>query len=191
MLGRYPDATLQIFTDIFMRNTAAATVERLGGLAAEAAVRMQWIGVPALKFQAKIRPEMEALHERFKAERARISWTGFHHVSPTSMMNFISSLVFSQNGNPVWQEMVNTQGEEPRSSSSWPIRTGRDRARDSWDHQLPHSYLNDPSALTLRESETGYTPTGITLADYMASTGIDHAIRTRWPNTCSRTASVP
>ena len=113
MLARYPRATLEVITDIFMRNTAAATVERLGGLAAEAAVRMQWIGVPALKFQAKIRPEMEALHERFKAE-GRDFWTGFHHVSPTSMMNFVSSLVFSQNGNSVWQEMVNTQGEDAK-----------------------------------------------------------------------------
>jgi N-acyl-D-aspartate/D-glutamate deacylase len=172
VLGRHPQATLEVITDIFMRNTAAATVERLGGLAVEANVRMQWVGVPAFKFQANIRPELEALHERFKAE-GRDFWTGFHHVSPTSMMNFISSLVFSQNGNPVWQEMVNAQGEEVKlkllADPAW-----RDRARESWNNQLPHSHLNDPSALTFRESETGYTPTGITLADFMASTGIGH-----------------
>ena len=113
MLGRYPGATLEVITDIFMRNTAAATVERLGGLAVESNVRMHWVGVPAFKFQANIRPELEALHERFKDE-GRDIWTGFHHVSPTSMMNFISSLVFSQNGNPVWQEMVNAEGEEAK-----------------------------------------------------------------------------
>ena len=172
VLGRYPGATLEVITDIFMRNTAAVTVERLGGLAGDANVRMLWVGVPAFKFQANIRPELEALHERFKAE-GRDFWTGFHHLSPTSMMNFVSSLVFSQNGNPVWQEMVNAQGEEAKlkmlADPVW-----RDRACDSWNNQLPHSYLNDPRALTFRESETGYTPTGITLADYMASTGIEH-----------------
>jgi N-acyl-D-aspartate/D-glutamate deacylase len=172
VLARYPAATLQVITDIFMRNTAAATVERMGRLAGAANVRMQWVGVPALKFAAKIRPELEALHERFKAE-GRDFWTGFHHVSPTSMMNFISSLVFGQNGNPVWQEVVNAKGEaaklEMLADPAW-----RDRARDAWNNQLPHSYLNDPSAMTFRESETGYTPTGTTLADYMASTGINH-----------------
>ncbi|MCM3886084.1 amidohydrolase family protein [Frankia sp. R82] len=172
VLGRYPGATFEVITDIFMRNTAAATVERLGAIAAETNVRMQWVGVPAFKYQAPIRPELDALHERFKAE-GRDFWTGFHHVSPTSMMNFVSSLVFSQNGNPVWQELVNAQGEEAKlkllDDPDW-----RDRARESWNNQLPHSYLNDPSALIFRESETGYTPTGITLADYMASTGIAH-----------------
>lgn len=172
VLARYPSATFQVITDIFMRNTAAATVERMGRLVAEATVRMQWIGVPTLKFQAKIRPALEALHERFKAE-GHDFWTGFHHVSPASMMNFVTSLVFGQNGNPVWQEMVNAKGEEAKlkmlADPAW-----RDRARESWNSQLPHSYLNQPSALTFRESETGYTPTGITLADYMASTGIKH-----------------
>jgi len=133
---------------------------------------MQWVGVPPFKFQAAIRPELEALHERFKAE-GRDFWTGFHHITPTSMMNFVSSLVFSQNGNPTWQEMVNCRDEQEKlemlADPVW-----RDRARESWNNQLPHSYLNEPSALTFRESETGYTETGITLADYMNSTGIEH-----------------
>jgi N-acyl-D-amino-acid deacylase len=172
VLGRYAGATLEVITDIFMRNTAAATVERLGALAVETGVRMNWVGLPPFKFQAAIRPELEALHERFKAED-RDFWTGYHHIAPTSMMNFISSLVFSQNGNPVWQEMVNAEGEVAKlgmlADSAW-----RERARKSWDNQLPHSYLNNPSALSFRESETGYTATGTTLADFMASTGIEH-----------------
>ena len=172
VLGRYPGATFEVITDIFMRNTAAATVERLGAIAIETNVRMQWVGVPPFKFQAPIRPELDALHERFK-EEGRDFWTGFHHISPTSMMNFASSLVFSQNGNPTWQEMVNCRDEHEKlamlADPAW-----RERARESWNSQLPHSYLNDPSALTFRESETGYTETGITLADYMNSTGIEH-----------------
>ncbi len=112
-IGLSRRVTFEVIADIFMRNTAAVTVERLGRLASEANVRMQWVGVPAFKYQANIRPELEALHERFK-EEGRDFWTGFHHVSPTSMMNFISSLVFSQNGNPVWQEMVNAKGEETK-----------------------------------------------------------------------------
>jgi N-acyl-D-amino-acid deacylase len=173
VIARHPGATLQVIVDNFMRMTGPDSVERLGKLAKAAGVRMQWAGVPALKFQAKVLPRLEALHEQFKAEGLDF-WTGYHHVSPTSVINFISTLVFGQNGNPVWQEVINEKDEEKKlamlADPAW-----RDRARDSWDNlQYRHSYLNDPSAMTLRESETGYGPIGVTLADYMASTGINH-----------------
>ena len=51
----------------------------------------------------------------------------------------------------------------------------RARARDSWDNQFAHSYLHEPAANLLRESESGYGPIGVTLADYMAQAGIAHA----------------
>ena len=54
--------------------------------------------------------------------------------------------------------------------------TWRDQARAKpGTTSSPHSYLHDPDALFLRESESGYGPIGVTLADYMAQTGINHA----------------
>lgn len=172
VLARYPGATFQIIVDHFMRMTGPDTVERMGRLAAAAGVRMQWAGLPTLQYQAKVRERSEVLHERFKAE-GREFYTGFHHVSPTSVINFGRSLVFAQNGNPVWQEVVNapTWAEKHAmlSSPEW-----RDRAREAWNNQFAHSYLNDPSAMTLRESESGHGPTGLTLADYMVKAGFNH-----------------
>jgi N-acyl-D-amino-acid deacylase len=173
VIGRHPGATLQVIVDNFMRMTGPESVERLGRLAGAAGVRMQWLGVPALKFQNKVLGPIEAMHERFKAEE-RDFWTGYHHVSPTSVVNFERTLVFAQNGNPVWHEVIEAKTEDEKlamlADPAW-----RDRARQSWNDQYPHSYLNFPEHMTLRESETGYGPTGCTLADYMTSSGIDHA----------------
>ncbi len=172
VLARYPGATFQVIVDHFMRMTGTASVERMGRLAKAAGVRMQWAGLPTLEYQAKVYGPSKVLHEQFKAEGLPF-WTGFHHVSPTSVINFGRSLVFAQNGNPVWQEIVNAPSWEEKeallSDPAW-----RDRARDAWDSQYAHSYLNDPEALFLRESESGYGPTGITLGQYMAQTGINH-----------------
>lgn len=172
-LARYPSSTLQVIVDYFMRHTANASVERFGRLAKAAGVRMQWAGMPTLKFMAPQLPGAQALHEGFKAEGLPF-YTAFNVISPTSVINFGRTLVFGQNGNPVWQELVNTPGWDAKAAmltdAAW-----RDRARDAWDKQFSHSLLHDPSALLLRESESGYGPIGVTLADYMAQTGINHA----------------
>ena len=172
VLGRYP-ASFQVIVDHFFRMTGPAQVERMGRLSKAAGVRMQWLGLPALKYQAEIRKPAQVLHDRFKAEGLDF-WTSYHHVSPTSVINFSRSLVFSQNGNPVWQEVINTPTWEGKcrllSDPAW-----LDRARDSWNNQFAHSALNDATSLTLRESESGYGPIGITLADYKVQTGISHS----------------
>jgi N-acyl-D-aspartate/D-glutamate deacylase len=173
VLARYPGATLEVPVDNFMRMTGPRSAERLARYSKETGVRVQWGGVPTLKFQNRILPQNLELHERFKAEGLDM-WTLFHFVSPTSVFNFTSTLVFGQNGNPVWQEVVNERDEAKKlamlADEAW-----RDRAREAWDtQQYPHSYLNQPAALTLRESETGYGPVGVTLADYMRASGINH-----------------
>jgi N-acyl-D-amino-acid deacylase len=173
VVARYPGATFQVIVDHFMRMTGPDTVERLGRIAQATGVRMQWAGLPTLKYQAKVRKRSEELHEQFKAEGLDF-WTGFHHVSPTSVINFGRSLVFAQNGNPVWQEVVNAPTwDEKRGLLSDP--QWRDRARQAWNNQFAHSYLHDPTALFLRESESGYGPIGVTLAEYMSHSGINHA----------------
>jgi N-acyl-D-aspartate/D-glutamate deacylase len=173
VLARHEGATFQVIVDHYMRMTGPEQTERFGRMAKEIGVRMQWAGLPTLQFQAQVRPRSEALHEQFKAEGLDI-WTGYHHVSPSSVINFARSLVFAQNGNPVWQELVEA-GTWDEKSTMLTDSVWLDRARQAWDDQYPHSYLHDPSALTLRESESGWGPTGITLADYMEQTGIGHS----------------
>ncbi|HEX7792159.1 MAG TPA: amidohydrolase family protein, partial [Afipia sp.] len=100
-------------------------------------------------------------------------YTGFHHVSPTSVINFGRSLVFAQNGNPVWQEVVDAETWDEKaamlSDAEW-----LERAREAWKNQYSHSYLHDPSALTFKESETGWGPVGVTLGQYMEEAGIEN-----------------
>jgi N-acyl-D-amino-acid deacylase len=173
VVARHAGATFQVIVDHFMRMTGPAQVERLGGIAKIAGVRMQWAGLPTLKFQAKVLGRSAELHKQFKDEGLDF-WTGYHHVSPTSVINFVRSLVFAQNGNPVWQEIINVPSWEEKAALL-SDREWRARARESWNNQYAHSYLHDPTALTFRESESGAGPVGVTLADYMAKTGIAHA----------------
>ncbi len=173
VLARYPGTTFQIILDYFMRMTANDMLERFARLTTQAGVRMQWAGMPTLQFMAPQLPRAQELHEKFKAQGLDI-YTGFNVLSPTSVINFGRTLVFGQNGNPVWQELVNTPTWEAKAAMlanpDWLVK-----ARTAWDNQLAHSNLHDPSALLLRESESGYGPIGVTLADYMAETGIKHA----------------
>ena len=172
VLAEYPGVTFQVIVDHFMRMTGPVSVERMGKLAQAAGVRMQWAGLPTLKFQSFIRPTSEALHERFKAE-GRDFWTAYHHVSPTTMISFISSLVFAQSNNYVWNEIVDAKTEEEKyallNSQEW-----RDRARESWDQTFDQSPLKYPDQLILRESETRVGPVDVTLDVFMAQRGFNH-----------------
>ena len=173
VVARYEGATVQIILDYFMRKTANAMLERFGNLARKTGVRMQWAGMPTLDYMADQLPRAKELHEQFKAEGLPI-FTAFNVISPTSVINFNRTLVFGQNGNPVWQDLVNIPGWEGKAAlladKAW-----RAKARESWDNQFAHSFLHQPAANLLRESESGYGPIGVTLAEYMAQTGIAHA----------------
>ena len=109
VVARHPGATVQVILDYFMRKTANASLERFGRLAKETGVRMQWAGMPTLEYMADQLPRAEELHAQFKADGLDI-FTAFNVISPTSVINFNRTLVFGQNGNPVWQELVNTPG---------------------------------------------------------------------------------
>jgi N-acyl-D-amino-acid deacylase len=173
VLSRYPNATFQVILDYFMRKVGNEQLERLAGLAQRAGVKMQWAGMPGLEFMKPQLARAEELHEQFKAEGLPF-YTAFNVVSPTSVINFGRTLVFGQNGNPVWQDMVNQPTWEAKAAMladpAW-----RAKARESWDNQFDHSFLHDPTAMLLRESESGYGPVDIRLDEYMALKGIDHA----------------
>ncbi len=173
VVARHEGATFQVVLDHFFRMTGPQQLARLGGIAREVGARMHWLGLPTLKYAIEAGKPSAALHEQYKAEGADI-WTDYHHVSPTSVINFGRSLVFAQNGNPVWQEVVNAPTWEEKSAMlsdpAW-----LDRARHAWDHDtFSHSALRDSSVLTLKESESGWGPVGITLAEYIQQTGIAH-----------------
>jgi N-acyl-D-aspartate/D-glutamate deacylase len=172
VVARYPGATLEVIIDNFMRQTGPQSTRRLGEMAKQTGVRMQWVGVPSLKFQAHLLEEEWNLHEQFKADGLDF-WTGYHHVAPTLNVNFARGLLFAQQGNLVWQEITNETDEQKKlallEDPDW-----RARARESWDNQYAHTMLRDPTGLLLRESQTGLGPVGLTLAEYMAQTGINH-----------------
>ena len=172
VLARYPNATFQVIVDYFMRMSGNDIVERMGRIAKKAGVAMQWAGLPTLKYQQGMVGRAQAIHEQFKAEGLPF-YTAFNVISPTSVINFGRSLVFAQNGNPVWQELINAEGWEAKkallSDPAWLAR-----AREGWDNTYAHSYFHDASALNLRDSETGYGPIGVSLADYMAESGFEH-----------------
>lgn len=173
VVARYPGATVQVILDYFMRHTANESLERWGGLAKAAGIRLQWAGMPTLDFMAKQLPRAQELHEQFKAEGLPF-YTAFNVISPTSVINFGRTLVFGQNGNPVWQDLVNqptwAAKAEMLADPAW-----RARAREAWNNQFAHSLLHDPTAMLLRESESGYGPVGVTLAEYMKQSNYSHA----------------
>ena len=174
VVARYEGATFQVVLDHFFRMTGSEQVERLGRIAKDTGARMHWLGLPTFKYALESGKRSAELHEQFKAEGGAEIWTDYHHVPPTSVINFGRSLVFAQNGNPVWQEVVNAKTwDEKRAlltDAAW-----LNRARHAWDvDTFAHSYLRDSSKLTLKESESGWGPVGITLADYITQTGIAH-----------------
>jgi N-acyl-D-aspartate/D-glutamate deacylase len=172
VLGANRGSTLQLIIDTFLQRNGPEQGAWIAEMTKAHNIRTQMGIIPTLSFQEPQRLEAEPMVRRWKDEGREI-YALFHHVSPTSMINFVRTLAFAQNGNPVWHEVIEASTEEEKlkllADPDW-----RDRAREAWDEQYPHSYFHDPAALTLRESETGYGPVGVTLADFMAETGINH-----------------
>lgn len=174
VVARYPGAVMQIPTDNLMRRTGLEDAKRMGNLLRQVpGIRVQMAGLPpTLIFQKDILPPLEALYAEMKADGLDV-WSGYHHVGYSLQLNFAASLLFAQQGNLVWQEVVNETDEDKKmtllADPEW-----RARAREAWGNQYAHTLLNRPAEMLLRESETGAGPTGISLADYMEQKGIDH-----------------
>jgi N-acyl-D-amino-acid deacylase len=172
VLGRYPAATYQVIVDTFMRKTGPASLERLERLCKGRNIRMQVAGaVPTLDFQADIKPAMMERVDSMRANGIDI-WPGFAHVSPTSTLSLVKSLIFAQSNDYVWHEVVLAETHEEKArllaDSDW-----RARARESWDTQAwPHSPMNNPQDLNLIDSENGAGPLGITLKQYADDRGL-------------------
>ena len=173
VVARYPGRTIQLVVDHLMRMTGLASVERIGRLAEGRGLRILFLGsIPTLEFQAPLFEATQAQHAAFKA-RGLDYWTQYHHVSPTTMVSFLSSLVCAQSNNYVWHEIVTAATEQEKltllASPEW-----RARARISWEQTFDQSPMKYPTELILRDSETGFGPEEITLEEYRAMKQIDH-----------------
>ena len=143
VLARHQGATFQVIVDHFMRKTGNDTVERMGRLAAAAGVRMQWIGMPVIEYQADQVPRAQELHRQFKQAGLEF-YSSFLVISFTSVINFSRTLVFAQNGNPVWQELTDLGSWEQRQRVSLTRMACLLRAR----HGTASSII--PTSTTLR-----------------------------------------
>jgi N-acyl-D-aspartate/D-glutamate deacylase len=174
VVARHPKAVMQVPVDALMRRNAVESSQMLARVLRKVpGIRIQIAGIPpVLAFQKDLLPPLESLYHEMQAEGLDV-WAGYHHVGYSLQLNFVASLLFAQQGNFVWQEIVNEPDEEKKlamlQDPEW-----RRRARESWDNQFFHTLLNRPAELLLRESETGNGPVGISLADYMAQNGIEH-----------------
>ncbi|CAA0079626.1 putative protein [Halioglobus japonicus] len=173
VMERYPGATVQVVIDTLMRFTGGDTMERIARLTDGLNVRVQWAGVPTLKWQKDygLQQPFVELHERFVKE-GRDFWTGFAHVPITVTASIRQSLLFAQSNEYVWHEVVTAETDEEKlallADADW-----RERARHSWDNEsLETSFFRDPSLMMLDNSDNGVGPMGITLGEYSSDLGV-------------------
>lgn len=167
VMERYPGATVQVVIDTIMRFTGGDTMERIARLTEGLNVRVQWAGVPTLKWQKDygLQQPFIDLHERFVKE-GRDFWTGFAHVPITVTASIRQSLLFAQSNEYVWHEVVTAETDEDKlallADPEW-----RERARHSWDNEsLETSFFRDPAPMMLDNPENDAGPMGITLGEY-------------------------
>lgn len=172
VMQKYPGSCYQVIVDTFMRMTGPANLERLSKLLSGRPIKCQIAGaIPTLDFQKGILPAMQKTVADMRANGVDV-WPGFAHVSPTSTLSLVKSLIFAQSNDYVWHEVVlaDDHGEKARllADPEW-----RARARESWDTQAwDHSPLKNPQELFLLDSENGTGPIGITLKEYADSKGL-------------------
>lgn len=173
ILARHPGATLQVVIDTVMRMTAVEALERVERLIGDLPIRLQWAGLPTLRWQREhgIQKPLLEMHERY-AREGRDFWTGYAHVPVTTVVSFDRSLLFAQSNEYVWHEVVTAVGAEAKRAllrdPAW-----RARARHSWDVEaLPTCPFRRPRPMLLDHSENGVGPIGVRLGDFADARGL-------------------
>lgn len=173
VLARHPGATLQVVIDTVMRMTAVEALSRVERLIGGLPIRLQWAGLPTLRWQKEhgIQKPLLEMHERY-AREGRDFWTGYAHVPVTTVVSFDRSLLFAQSNEYVWHEVVTAVGAEAKCallrSPAW-----RARARHSWDElALPTCPFRRPRPMLLDHSANGAGPVGVLLGDYADEKGL-------------------
>ncbi len=172
-LARHPGATLQVVIDTVMRMTAVEALARVERLIGALPIRLQWAGLPTLRWQKEhgIQKPLLEMHERY-AREGRDFWTGYAHVPVTTVVSFDRSLLFAQSNEYVWHEVVTAVGADAKCAllrdSAW-----RARARHSWDVlALPTCPFRRPRPMLLDHSANGAGPIGVYLGDFADSQGL-------------------
>lgn len=173
VLHRYPASVFQCVMDTFMRLNCKDALQRFATLTEGLNVRVQWGGLPTLDFQKPVLGDLQNIHNQLKAD-GRDFWTAYTHTSPTNTLSLTKSLIFAQSNDFVWHEVVSADSYEEKArllaDPEW-----RARARESWDTQAwPHSPMNSPDRLLLRNSDNGVGPVNLTLSEYMQQAGFAH-----------------
>lgn len=173
VMEKYPGTSVQVVIDSLMRMTAPQAMERLAKLTEGKSVRLQWAGVPTLKWQKDygLQQPLLDLHQRFAAE-GRDFWTGYAHVPITVTASIRQSLLFAQSNDYVWHEVVSAETDAAKlallADPDW-----RERARHSWDHEsLETAFFRNPRPMMLDNSENEVGPMGITLGEYADELGV-------------------
>jgi hypothetical protein len=173
VLARHRGATLQVVIDTVMRMTAVEALGRVERLIGSLPIRLQWAGLPTLRWQKEhgIQKPLLEMHERY-AREGRDFWTGYAHVPVTTVVSFDRSLLFAQSNEYVWHEVVTAVGADAKCallrSPEW-----RARARHSWDElALPTCPFRRPRPMLLDHSENGAGPVGVRLGDYADAKGL-------------------
>ena len=173
VMTRFPAATVQVAVDSLMRFTATATMERLARLTEGLPLRLQWAGVPTLKWQKDygMQQPLWEMHQRF-AEEGRDFWTGYAHVPITTTASIRQTLLFAQSNEYAWHEVVTAETDADKRALL-ADREWRARARHSWDNEsLATSFFREPQPIVLDNSENEAGPTGITLGEYADQLGL-------------------
>lgn len=173
VLARHRGATLQVVIDTVMRMTAVDALARVERLIGSLPIRLQWAGLPTLRWQREhgIQKPLLEMHERY-AREGRDFWTGYAHVPVTTVVSFDRSLLFAQSNEYVWHEVVMAEGPEAKrallADPAW-----RARARHSWDVlALPTCPFRRPRPMLLDHSATGTGPVGLRLGEYADALGL-------------------
>lgn len=172
VMSKYPHSCYQVIVDTFMRMTGPANLQRLEKLLKGRQIRVQIAGaIPTLDFQKAMLEPMQKSVASMRAAGIDV-WPGFAHVSPTTVLSIIKSLIFAQSNDYVWHEVV-TEDDLAKKAEMLADPAWRARARESWDTQAwPHSPLRNPQELLLLDSENGTGPLNMTLEAYAKSRGL-------------------
>jgi len=172
VLEEFPGKTFQIIISVFQRFEAMKDIARVDELTKGRAFKVMWAGIPTMDYQRQRLPDLPAYHDRFKAE-GRPLYTAFHHVPPTTAVNFYSPLPFGQSNNLVWSAFAKERDEATKfamlQDEEW-----RAKARESWGQMYPQARWHRPETILVQESESGYGPVGISFAELLAETPGKH-----------------